>query len=352
MSKLFAWGTARFPRSRTPSSRMSRGQSVVEFALVLPVFLILLLTAIDFGRLFFSFIEMNNAAREGAAYAATNPTNTVEIQRHILLETNAQSQVGAGTLSAPSVTCKDNTGAEMACSSAGGGSGPGNTVTVRATEPFTFFTPFINGFFGNSFSMSASSTAAVLEYAASSSGTNPGGCPPPTPNFTLVADHMTITTDPSGSRPNSGVCNISGYNWNWGDGQTDVGTASSTVHVYLWPGKFTVQLTTTNQDGEATRTEDVIVPPGTTPPSCTKPIANFTATDDGHKTFDFKDTSTVADPVNCPITSWAWSFGDKTPPTTSNAQNPSFTYATSSSHTVTLIVTNSAGASLPVSKSQ
>ncbi len=339
----------------TPSHRRgrSRGQSVVEFALVLPVFMLLLLTAIDFGRLFFSFIEMNNAAREGATYAATNPTNTVEIQRHILQETNAQSQVGAGTLSAPTVTCKDTTGAEMACSSAVGGGGPGNTVTVRATEPFTFFTPFINELFGNNFNMSSSATAVALGYAGSSSGTNPDNCSPPTASFTLVADNMTITTDPSASTPNSGVCNISGYNWNWGDGQTDVGTASSTVHEYQDPGTYTVQLTTTNQGGETTKTEDVTVP-AVAPPTCTKPVAKFdyTTSGQGGKTFTFKDTSTVADPVNCPITSWAWSFGD-TPPTGSNAQNPtSITYQGGNEHTVTLIATNSAGASLPYSHKQ
>jgi PKD repeat protein len=325
---------------------------MVEFALVLPVLLILLLTAIDFGRLFFSFIEMNNAAREGASYAAGNATDTAGIETHILRERNAQSQVGAGTLSAPTVTCKDTTGAVMACSSAGGGSGPGNTVTVRATEPFTFFTPFINGFFGNNFSMSASSTTAVLEYAGSSSGTNPGNCSPPTASFTLVADHMTITTDPSASRPNSGVCNISGYNWNWGDGNTDVGTASSTVHDYLHAGTYIVQLTTTNQGGETTKTEDVTVPT-VAPPPCTKPVADFiyTTSGQGGKTFTFKDTSTVADPVNCPITAWSWTFGE-TPPTGSNAQNPSFTYQGGNEHTVTLIATNSAGASLPYSHRQ
>jgi len=340
MSKLFAWGTARFPRSRIRSSRKTRGQSVVEFALVLPVLLILLLTAVDFGRLFFSFIEMNNAAREGAAYAATNPTNTVEIQRHIIQETNAQSQVGAGALSAPTVTCKDTTGAAMSCSSAVGGGGPGNTVTVRATEPFTFFTPFINGFFGNDFNMSASSTAVVLGYAGSSSGSNPDNCPPPTAIFTLVPDDLTITTDPSGSTPNSGVCNISGYNWIWGDGNSDVGTASSTTHTYSYADTFKVTLTTTNQGGEATYTETITVPVGA-PSACTKPVANFTYTKD-QKVYSYTDTSTVGDPTNCPITAWLWTFDDGTH---SNAENPTQTYGNASAHTANLAVTNAGGTS-------
>ena len=53
-----------------------RGQAVVEFALIIPVFLLLLLAAVDFGRMFFTYIQANNAAREGAAYGAANAAST------------------------------------------------------------------------------------------------------------------------------------------------------------------------------------------------------------------------------------------------------------------------------------
>ena len=320
--------------------RHSRGQSVVEFALIVPVFLLLLLIAIDFGRLFFSFIQISNAAREGASYAASNPTNTMEIQRHILLETNAQSQVGAGTLSAPTVTCKDTAGAAIACSSADGGSGAGNTVTVRATEHFTFFTPLINEFFGNNFDMSASSTSVVLGYTGSTTAIPPGLCSPPTATFTMVVNQTTITTDPSASRPNSGACTISGYNWDWGDGNTSVGTASSTTHIYLAAQTYTVTLTTTNQGGATTATESVTVST-VTPPSCAKPVANFTYTQ-ASKVYSYTDTSTVADVTNCPITAWLWTFDDGIQ---SNAQNPTYTYGSANAHTATLVVTDAGGSS-------
>ena len=57
----------------TPLARRrkrSRGQSLVEFALVLPVLLLMVLTALDFGRLFPGWVVINNAARVGANYAA------------------------------------------------------------------------------------------------------------------------------------------------------------------------------------------------------------------------------------------------------------------------------------------
>jgi len=55
------------PARRARASGPSGGQSIVEYALVFPVFLFLLVIAIDAGRLYFSLIQVHNAAREGAA---------------------------------------------------------------------------------------------------------------------------------------------------------------------------------------------------------------------------------------------------------------------------------------------
>ena len=49
--------------------KREEGQAMVEFALVLPVLLILLCGIIDFGWLYYNQITLNNAAREGARYA-------------------------------------------------------------------------------------------------------------------------------------------------------------------------------------------------------------------------------------------------------------------------------------------
>jgi hypothetical protein len=50
-----------------------RGQSVVEFALILPVILVIVMVGLDFGRAFFAWVTVTNASRAGAAYAASNP---------------------------------------------------------------------------------------------------------------------------------------------------------------------------------------------------------------------------------------------------------------------------------------
>ena len=50
-----------------------KGQSLVEMALLLPLLLVLIIGALEFGRLFFTHIVITNAAREGAFYLSTHP---------------------------------------------------------------------------------------------------------------------------------------------------------------------------------------------------------------------------------------------------------------------------------------
>lgn len=55
-----------------PKNRRLKGQSTIEMALLLPLLLVLVLGAVEFGRLFFTHIVITNAAREGAFYLATH----------------------------------------------------------------------------------------------------------------------------------------------------------------------------------------------------------------------------------------------------------------------------------------
>ena len=52
-----------------------QGQSLLEFILVLPMLLLLILGTMDFARLFTTKIVLTNAAREGANYLARNPSD-------------------------------------------------------------------------------------------------------------------------------------------------------------------------------------------------------------------------------------------------------------------------------------
>jgi Flp pilus assembly protein TadG len=52
--------------------RRRRGQALVEFALVLPVLLLILFGIVDFGRAIYAFNAVSNAAREGGRTAIVN----------------------------------------------------------------------------------------------------------------------------------------------------------------------------------------------------------------------------------------------------------------------------------------
>lgn len=54
------------------SNPRERGASLVEFALIAPFLLLLLLGIVEFGYLFGQFNEVRHAAREGARYAAVS----------------------------------------------------------------------------------------------------------------------------------------------------------------------------------------------------------------------------------------------------------------------------------------
>jgi PKD repeat protein len=356
--------------ARPSRHKVGRGQAMVEFALVVPLFMLLLLAAVDFGRMFFSYVQINNAAREAAAYAATAPTDTTAILARAQSEKNVQAQRGENAITI-STSCVNAAGTTIACSTSSAGAGAGSQIKVVATEPFNFLTPFIGGFFGSPFNISASASSTVLAYAASTSATPPPGtCAAPVPSFTVTVSGMSVFVNPSASTPNSGICNISGYNWDWGDG-TDgaVGDASGYNYTFASPGIYIVTLEVTNQAGATSTQRSVTIgvaptptptpsptpvatpTPGPTPtptPSptptlapCTPPVASFSYTSSG-KTFNFTDTSTVAFPLRCGIQTWAWDFGDGT---LGNAQNPIHTYQGANQHTVVLTVTNSAGSS-------
>ncbi len=56
--------------SGRPSDRRDRGQTLVEFSLVVPVFLLLLMGILEFGFLYNAVLTVQYAARQGASAAA------------------------------------------------------------------------------------------------------------------------------------------------------------------------------------------------------------------------------------------------------------------------------------------
>lgn len=54
-------------------NRRQAGQSLIEFALLIPLMFLLVLGLFDIGRAIFYYAVMNNAAREGSRFAVVQP---------------------------------------------------------------------------------------------------------------------------------------------------------------------------------------------------------------------------------------------------------------------------------------
>ena len=83
-------------RTRSASARHSRGQALVEFALVIPIFLLMLVALFDLGRAVFAYNTLTNAAREGVRLAIVNQDVPSIIER-------AKSQTAIVELDTPNV---------------------------------------------------------------------------------------------------------------------------------------------------------------------------------------------------------------------------------------------------------
>ena len=64
-------------------ARTERGAAAVELAIILPVLLLVIGGIIDFGRFFYTQIQVTNAAREGARMAALPDYQTADIKARV-----------------------------------------------------------------------------------------------------------------------------------------------------------------------------------------------------------------------------------------------------------------------------
>lgn len=165
---------------RTPSmfirqsseKRISRGQAMVEFALILPLLALLLVMAIDVGRVFFTSVSLNNSSRVAANYAAANPSGPW----------------GAGSDYEKAVR---RDAARLGCSlptpipapTFPGGTALGAEARVRLSCSFSLITPVASDILGGSVALSAASSFPV-RYAPLTAAPPP----PPPPSCFIVPD--------------------------------------------------------------------------------------------------------------------------------------------------------------------
>lgn len=112
-----------------------QGQAMVEFALVLPVLLLLLAGILDFGWIFGNQLLANNACREAARFTSVHyydDTAAVALSNAESIVTNR-----APTLDAPTVNLARS----------------GETITLSVESELTVLTPFLSAILGETYNI-------------------------------------------------------------------------------------------------------------------------------------------------------------------------------------------------------
>jgi hypothetical protein len=115
-----------------------KGNATIEFALVAPLFLLLLVGVIDLGYAFYEQMVVEDAVEAGAAYASLHGWQSGGITSAV---TNATGVSGISASPAPSLFCgcpADNGIAPISCASTcSGGITPGQYVQISAQTTHT-----------------------------------------------------------------------------------------------------------------------------------------------------------------------------------------------------------------------
>ena len=180
--------------------------------------------------------------------------------------------------------------------------------------------------------MAVSTIILAAAWACGSGGTDVGT--PPVANFTQTCTSLACTFADQ-STPAGG---ITGWAWDFGDPTSATNTANiqTPSHTFSAAGTFTVTLTVTDGSGATnTKTNPVTVPPAG---NNQNPIASFDLpTCTAGTPCGFHSTSTDADGT---IATSHWDFGDGNVAETPDVTH---TYATATTFTVTLTVTDDKG---------
>lgn len=112
-------------------NKNEKGQAAVEFALVLPILLLLLCGIIDFGWIFGNQLLASSATREAARYTAIHYYDSSSDNDGAIAAGIVSSR--APTLSSPSVQTQTS----------------GDSITVSVTSEVNVLTPFLSQLFND-----------------------------------------------------------------------------------------------------------------------------------------------------------------------------------------------------------
>jgi Flp pilus assembly protein TadG len=122
-----------------------RGQTILEFALVFPLFVLLVFGLMDFGRLFYLQMTLQEAVQQAGRYAVTgnhapdpnNPSQNLSRVNSIILA----AQQAAPGINFTNISISSQRGGP------GSAGGPGDIVTVSFSTSMPLMTPMITALF-------------------------------------------------------------------------------------------------------------------------------------------------------------------------------------------------------------
>ena len=142
---------------RPAPNKRGRGSTLVEFAIVAPVFFLLMLAIVDFGVLFWANLTMQHAVREGARYAVTGQSNldpdTAQQYRYrAVIQQIKNNSMGIYDRVNPTLVVTVNSGTpqtygDPTAYSTSMFGGPGDVVVLQLNCTWPVMTPLIQPFF-------------------------------------------------------------------------------------------------------------------------------------------------------------------------------------------------------------
>ncbi|WP_129689929.1 TadE/TadG family type IV pilus assembly protein [Gottfriedia acidiceleris] len=109
--------------------RSEKGQSLVEFALILPLLAMLLLGMLDFGRIFHAYLALDHAGREAARAASIGKDDAT-------IKSVAVNDASSIKLTTDKISISPSTRSS------------GSNVTITISYPVDFLTPVIGQIVG------------------------------------------------------------------------------------------------------------------------------------------------------------------------------------------------------------
>ena len=133
------------------------GQSLVELSISILILLLLLVGAVEFGMAFFQFVQLRDAAQEGALYGSLHPTELDDIRDRV--RDSSQSPIQLSSFPDSDI---DITIIGSACEGIDGGTGDSNGIMVTVSFEHEVFMPFMSQFVGNTIPLNATVTDTIL----------------------------------------------------------------------------------------------------------------------------------------------------------------------------------------------